>query len=407
MGTFLTPNRIARWQSLAERIVVRVKPWAFLWPPVAFAAGLGSFFLVDRQQWLGAALALGLLLAWGLMLSESLLSRILRKRGQEGLPRMVTTFIAQMIHQETLFFTLPFILITTVWNSGQLIFALLVVAMAILSIIDPLYYKLAGRSRSLYFLFHAQCVFLVLLVILPIMVHLTTGQSLALALGLTVLIALPSFWHLVKARTLTRLCLFLLLLVGLALAGWVARVWVPPATLWMTGSALSPQFDTANRTPLGEMTLTPEALASRGLYVYTAIRAPRGLSETVQHVWHHNSQELDTVELDISGGREQGYRAWSHKNNFPQDPTGNWRVDIMTAGGQRLGLIRFVVADDSNEASVADGRIRASGMSRLHMGRFVAGRGESEESGDNEQASDSEEGVETDESVESASSEPR
>ncbi|MFG6667589.1 DUF5924 family protein [Halomonas sp. HNIBRBA4712] len=380
MGAFLTPSRMARWQSLAERIVIRLKPWAFLWPPVAFAAGLGSFFLVDRQQWLGAALALGLLLAWALMLSEGVLSRVLRKRGQPELPRMVTTFIAQMIHQETLFFTLPFVLITTVWNSGQLLFALLVVAMAILSIVDPLYYKLAGRSRSLYFLFHAQCVFLVLLVILPIMLHLSTGESLLLALCLTVLIALPSFWHLVKVRTLKRWCLFLGLLSGLALVGWMGRVWVPPATLWMTASALSPGFDSANRSPLGEMTLTPAALSESGLYVYTAIRAPRGLSETIHHVWHHNGQALDNVELSISGGREQGYRAWSHKTNFPAEPEGDWRVDIMTDGGQRLGLIRFTVDENSTQASVADGQVRASGLSRLHMDRFVAGRGESAES---------------------------
>ncbi|WP_447895632.1 DUF5924 family protein [Vreelandella sp. GE22] len=379
MGTFLTPSRMASLQRRAERIVVLVKPWTFLWPPIAFAAGLGSFFLVDRQQWLGAALALGLLFAWALMLSESVLSRVLRKRGQEGLPRMVTTFIAQMIHQETLFFTLPFILITTVWNSGQLLFALLVVAMAILSIVDPLYYKLAGHSRSLYFLFHAQCVFLVVLVILPIMLHLTTGQSLVLALGLTVLIALPSFWHLVKKRSLLRWCLFLALLLTLAFAGWLGRVWVPPATLWMTSSALSPDFDIQQRSPLGEMALTPEALAGNGLYVYTAIRAPRGLSETIHHVWHHNGQQMDSVELDISGGREQGYRAWSHKLNFPAEPTGNWRIDIMTAGGQRLGLIRFVVAEEPDQASLADGQIRASGLSRLNLGRFIPGRSEGPE----------------------------
>ncbi|WP_447555933.1 DUF5924 family protein [Vreelandella sp. EE22] len=380
MGAFLTPTRVASFQARAERIVTRLKPWSFLWPPIAFAAGVGSFFLVDRQQWLGAALAFGLLFAWALMLSESLISRLLRKRGHAGLPRAITTFIAQMIHQETLFFTLPFILITTVWNSGQLVFALLVVAMAILSIIDPLYYKLAGRSRSLYFLFHAQCAFLVMLVILPIMLHLTTGQSLLLALGLTALLALPSFWHLVKRRSLLRWCMFLSLLLTIALAGWLGRAWVPPATLWMTSSALSPAFDTQDRTPRGELTLTPQALSNSGIYAYTAIRAPRGLSETIYHVWHHNGQEMDAVELTISGGREQGYRAWSHKQNFPAEPAGDWRIDIMTAGGQRLGLMRFTVAEDVRNATVADGQIRASGLSRLNLGRFIPGRNESAES---------------------------
>jgi hypothetical protein len=63
------------------------------------------------------------------------------------------------------------------------------------------------------------------------------------------------------------------------------------------------------------------------------------------------------IELAINGGREQGYRAWSHKRNFPDDPSGERRIDIMTDGGQRLGLIRFTVSDDIDEATVADSRI--------------------------------------------------
>lgn len=374
MGDLLTPSRVSSLQNRVERLVERLKPWSWLWPPIAFAAGLGSFFLVDRQQWLGVVLALGLLFAWLLLLSESLIGRWLARRGHPTLPRGVTTFIAQMIHQETLFFTLPFILITTVWNSGQTLFAVLVVSMAALSIIDPLYYKLAGRWRSLYFIFHAQCVFLVVLVILPIMFHLTTRQSLQLSLVLTVLVALPSFWHLLKKRSLKHWCLFFGLTMMLAYAAWFGRIWVPPASLWMTSSALSPAFNTQQRQPQGSIALTPQALQDNGLYVYTAIRAPRGLSETVYHAWHHNGMPMDVVELSINGGREQGYRAWSHKQNFPADPSGNWRIDIMTDGGQRLGLLRFTVSDNPNKASLADSSINPSGLSGLNLRRFIPGR---------------------------------
>lgn len=373
MGALLTPSRVKAIQQFVERLIERLKPWSWLWPPMAFAAGLGSFFLVDRQQWLGAALALGLLFTWVLLLSESLIGRWLARRGHPTLPRGATTFIAQMIHQETLFFTLPFILITTVWNSGQTLFALFVVVMALLSIIDPLYYKVAGRWRSLYFVFHALCVFLVVLVTLPIMLHLTTGQSLFLAMSLMVLVALPSFWHLLKRRSLKRWCVFFGLTLVLAYAAWLGRIWVPPASLWMTSSALSPAFNIQQRTPQGSIALTPQAIRENGLYVYTAIRAPRGLSETIYHAWRHNGEPMDTVTLDINGGREQGYRAWSHKLNFPEDPTGDWRVDIMTDSGQRLGLIRFTVSEDPQKASIADSTIRPSGLSGLNLRRFVPG----------------------------------
>lgn len=377
MKALLTPQRIARLQAFAESLVARLKPWSWLWPPVAFAAGLSSFFLVDRQQWLGAALALGLLLAWVLLLSESLVGRFLVKRGYPALPRGISTFIAQMIHQETLFFTLPFVLATTVWNSGQSLYALVVVSMAVLSIADPLYYGIAGRFRSLYLIFHAHCVFLVVLVTLPIMLHLTTGESLLLALGITFLAAIPSFLHLLKRRTPRRWLAFFTIALLLSLGGFMGRIWVPPASLWMTGSALSPALDIQQRTPQGTIALTPDALRRQGLYVYTAIRAPRGLSETITHVWHQNGERLDTIELDISGGREQGYRAWTHKTNFPDDPRGNWQVDIMTEGGQRLGLLRFHVDDNPEHATQADSRIRPAGISRLHLRRFVPGQGDS------------------------------
>jgi hypothetical protein len=377
MHAILTPQRIARLQTFAESLVARLKPWSWLWPPIAFGAGLGSFFLVDRQQWLGAALALGLVVAWLLLLSESLIGSWLARRGYPTLPRGISTFIAQMIHQETLFFTLPFVLATTVWNSGQSIYALLVMGMAVLSIADPLYYGIAGRFRSLYFIFHAHCVFLVVLVTLPIMLHLTTDESLLLALGATLLAAIPSFLHLLKRRSPGRWLAFFAIALLLTLGGFMGRIWVPPVSLWMTGSALSPALDIQQRAPQGSIALTPDALQAQGLYVYTAIRAPRGLSETITHVWHQNGERLDSIALDIAGGREQGYRAWSHKTNFPNDPRGDWRVDIMTEGGQRLGLLRFHVDDDPARATQADSHIRPTGISRLHLRGFIPGQGKS------------------------------
>lgn len=92
-----------------------------------------------------------------------------------------------------------------------------------------------------------------------------------------------------------------------------------------------------------------------------------------------NKLSSAVVELNINGGREQGYRAWSHKQNFPADPSGEWRVDIMTSSGQRLGLIRFKVSEDDELASQADGVIRASGLSGLNLRRFVPGRSNDDE----------------------------
>ncbi|WP_346797725.1 DUF5924 family protein [Halomonas sp. Bachu 37] len=378
MKPLITANRLAQFQDRVEQFVTRLRPWSWLWPPMAFGAGLGSFFLVDRQQWLGAALALGLMFAWVLLLSESMIGRFLAHRGYPTLPGGVTAFIAQMIHQETLFFTLPFVLATTVWNSGQVIFTVLVATMALISIVDPLYFRMASRSRSLFFVFHAHCVFLVVLVTLPIMLHLSTGQSLIVAIIAMVVFTLPSVLHLLKQHSFTHWGILVVLSLTLASVAWMGRIWVPPASLWMTGHALAPALDTERRAPEGSAALTPERLAQNGLYLYTAIRAPRGLSETITHEWHHEGTLIDSVELDIDGGREKGYRAWSHKLNFPEQPEGDWRIDIMTDSGQRIGLVRFTVSSDPEQATLADSHIQRTGLSRLNLRRLIPGQGDIE-----------------------------
>jgi hypothetical protein len=330
---------------------------------------------VERQQWLGAMLAIGMLVAWLLLLSESLVGRLLARRGYATLPKGVTTFIAQMIHQETLFFCLPFLLITTVWSSGQALFTLLLVGMAVFSIIDLLYYKLAERARWLYFAFHAQCVFLVVLVTLPIMFHLTTGASLKLALAAMVVFSLPSLLQLLSGSTLKRWVLMLALLPLLAGAGWLGRIWVPPATLWITATALSPGFDVQARKPRDSVRLTPSSLPATGLYAYTSIRAPRGLKEQIFHVWRHDGEIIDRIPLQIEGGRDEGYRAWSHKQNFPESPSGTWRIDVMTDSGQRIGVLRFRVDADEARATLADGGIDSPlGLAGIALYKLLPGR---------------------------------
>ncbi|MCA1769294.1 MAG: DUF2914 domain-containing protein [Halomonas sp.] len=364
-------TRLSQLQARIEALVERLRPWRWLWPPVAFGAGLGSFFLVERQQWLGALLALGMLAAWLLLIFESLIGRLLARRGYPPLPHAATLFIAQMIHQETLFFSLPFLLATTVWSSGQALFTLLLIGLAVFSIVDPLYYRVANRYRWFYLIFHALCVFLVVLVTLPVMLQLTTGQSLKLALVAMLLFSMPSLLHLTAQQPGRRWLMMLALLPLLAGLAWMGRIWVPPANLWLGSAALSPAFDEEARIPQGELRLTPEALAGKGLYAYTAIRAPRGLKEEVFHVWRHDGEEVDRITLNIQGGREAGYRAWSHKENFPDDSAGHWRIDVMTDSGQRIGVLRFRVADNEN-ASLADGRelrIGIKGLRRLVPGQ--------------------------------------
>ena len=84
-------------------------------------------------------------------------------------------------------------------------------------------------------------------------------------------------------------------------------------------------------------------LQGDGLYAFSAIKAPRGLHQQIFHVWSHDGEVVDRIPLEIVGGREAGYRAWSHKTVFGDDASGRWRVNVVTDDGQLIGARRFTV----------------------------------------------------------------
>ncbi|MGA4446005.1 DUF5924 family protein [Ectopseudomonas chengduensis] len=309
-----------------------------------FCSGVASFLLVDRQAHLAKVLGVVLLVSWVWLILENLLrERIARRFGFE-LPLPLLRYGTQMIHQESLFFVLPFFFITTTWNSGQILFSGLLAIAALASITDPIYYRWLAPRRWLLLIFHSLALFAVMLTALPIIFHLSTPQSYLIALLIATLLALPSLPGLIGFTGWRRIVLLAALPLAMASAGWLARAWVPPATLWLTEVAISDRFDGEQRTP-GEslQQISPEQLRDDGLYAYTSINAPRGLNERIYHVWQHNGREVDRIALDINGGRKEGYRAWTHKLNFPASPEGRWQVRVVTEAGQMIGVLRFDV----------------------------------------------------------------
>lgn len=309
-----------------------------------FCSGVASFLLVDRQAHLAKVLGVVLLVSWVWLILENLLrERIARRFGFE-LPLPLLRYGTQMIHQESLFFVLPFFFITTTWNSGQLLFSGLLALAALASITDPIYYRWLAPRRWLLLIFHSLALFAVMLTALPIIFHLSTPQTYRIALLIATLLALPSLPGLIGFTGWRRIVLLAALPLAMASAGWLARAWVPPATLWLTEVAISDRFDGEQRMPGDSLQqISPEQLRDDGLYTYTSINAPRGLNERIYHVWQHNGREVDRIALDINGGRKEGYRAWTHKLNFPASPEGRWQVRVVTEAGQMIGVLRFDV----------------------------------------------------------------
>ena len=329
---------------LIQRILELMKRYPGVIALGGFVSGVGSFMLVDRQQSLATWITIIMLVSWLWLMLENTLTRLFTKVFKREIPQPLLRYATQMIHQESLFFVLPFFFITTTWNSSQLIFTGLLTIAALISIIDPLYYKWLAPRRWAFLALHTLTLFAALLTALPVIVHLTTDQSFKLALGIAMLLSFPSLASIFPIRTVRNALAILCITLGIGAAGWVLRSWVPPATLWMTEVAISTQVE--DRTPGASLKQVSAAqIRSNGLYAYTAINAPRGLDERIYHVWQFNGKEVDRIALDIHGGRKEGYRAWTHKQNFPDNPTGKWQVRVLTENGQMIGVLRFEVTN--------------------------------------------------------------
>ena len=316
-----------------------------------FASGLASFFLVERHEASARIIALLMLLGWLWLVLEPVLSGVLARRFGLRLPPALLRYATQMIHQESLFFTLPFFLASTSWNSGQALFTGGLIVAALVVLIDPIYYQRLAPRRWLFLTFHTLTLFVVLLVALPLILHVPTGRSYELALALAVVLAFPSLLGSITVPRWWRGLLVVGLMLMLAGVGWLARLWVPPATLRLTEVAIATVIDDDNRAPRNRLVEIDAAqLVERGLYAYTAIKAPLGLQERIEHVWIHEGRELDRIALDIRGGREEGYRAWTSKKNFPPAPGGRWQVRVLTGDGRMIGTLRFRVRETAAAA---------------------------------------------------------
>ncbi|MGE8407758.1 MAG: DUF5924 family protein [Pseudomonas sp.] len=328
-----------------QRLIDLIKRYPGVIALGGFLSGIGSFILVDRQESLASWVAILMLVSWLWLMLENSFTQLFSRLFKREIPQPLLRYATQMIHQESLFFVLPFFFVTTTWNSGQLVFTGLLAAAGLVSIIDPLYYKWVAPRRWLFLALHTLTLFAAMLTALPIILHLTTAQSFKLALGVAMLLSFPSLASSFPINNARRAIALVLVTLAIGGGGWMLRSWVPPATLWMTEVAISSQLQ--NRTP-GESLkqVSASQIRSAGLYAYTAIKAPRGLNERIYHVWQFNGKEVDRIALDINGGRKEGYRAWTHKQVFPANPVGRWQVRVLTEDGQVIGVLRFRVVDD-------------------------------------------------------------
>ena len=81
-----------------------------------------------------------------------------------------------------------------------------------------------------------------------------------------------------------------------------------------------------------------------GLAAYTAVYAPAGLQQHIEHVWWKDGRVIGRVPLSpVLGGRKEGFRTYSRKTDLKPPYQGRYHVDVVTAAGQLVGRLRFTV----------------------------------------------------------------
>jgi hypothetical protein len=85
---------------------------------------------------------------------------------------------------------------------------------------------------------------------------------------------------------------------------------------------------------------------NKPVYVFTSIFSPTKFNQKIIHEWQYYDvvyKEWVTssiVSLDTFGGRDDGYRTYSMKENIYN---GKWRVNVLTSNKRVIGRVNFEV----------------------------------------------------------------
>jgi hypothetical protein len=319
--------------------------WVAEWG-VSFASLTGGVFtlFVFRRGLPNVAWIVGyLLLLWLVFALLVEMRQPLAESGRRSGRLVVTAadYTIQTLYHGLLLFVLPAYYASATLTSRNVVFLVLLVVLALLATFDPWYRAIVHPRPWLGYVVFVLSIFAALNVALPLVGLPPFGALMASAFGATH--AITPVVRRAGDRT-WRAALRVTVALGVAAAALAAvgRAWIPPAPLFMARAAIMWDVLDLDNIEALPTTISADEVKQRGLVAYTAIYAPAGLRQSVRHVWRHRGHVIEVVALaPVLGGRREGYRTYSRKTSFPEEPEGRWSVDVVTASGQLIGRLRF------------------------------------------------------------------
>ena len=325
----------------------RLVPWLRRWgvSVASLVGGVLTLFVfrrgLPRVAWIvGYLLLLWLLVATLVQVRETLATS---GRRVHRLVLSATEYTIQTLYHGVLLFLLPAYWAATTLTSPNALFLALLVVLILLATFDPWYRAIVHPRPWAGLVFFLVAMFGALNLALPL-VGMPPFAALLIAAWLAVVALTPAVCRARDWRWLTGLAVTAL--AGLAVAGLAALrpIVVPPAPLFLAQAELGWTVGTLDSLQPVAGAVRAADLRERGLVASTAIYAPAGLRQPVEHVWRREGRVVSVVRLTpVQGGRLEGFRTFSRKSTFPPDPVGRWTVDVMTASGQLIGRLPFRV----------------------------------------------------------------
>jgi hypothetical protein len=324
------PGRFRRWLRAAL-------PWASMMIAIA------SAILMDRGPEAARTVAVGAAAVWVVLLVALVLHR---RTGGDAASRWIrgAWFSALMLTQSAiqlaLFFSVPLYWLAWAHTGAQLVFLVVLSAAALVSLWDPLTERLLHHP-GLGPVLPAVASFSALNAVLPGFGVSSSASlwiaSMATAVALPVgLLRVHAEPRVLRLQIVGTLAVMVLLPVSVALG---AGRWIPAAPLSLAHASIGTRMSGREvADPRERLERRPSVLVCA-----TAIRAPLGVHERLYHVWRQDGEVRDRIPLEIEGGREHGFRTWSRKHNFGDDPRGTWTCAVETGLGQSLGEQAIVI----------------------------------------------------------------
>lgn len=94
-----------------------------------------------------------------------------------------------------------------------------------------------------------------------------------------------------------------------------------------------------------------------GVYFFASVEAPAEITAPISHVWEYYDEasrkwvESMTISFDLTGGREDGYRSYSKKENVTE---GRWRVTVKVDKKRVVGSRVFDISKKDSDAPLKE-----------------------------------------------------